>query len=192
MRAELSAIYDLLLEVSAQSALVGGLAVSARAEPRFTRDIDLALSVDSDEQAELLIRNFIEKGYKLFATLEQTSVDRLATVRLLQPGGSEEEVVVDLLFASSGIEKEIVEMAEPIFIFPDLKIPVASTGHLIATKVLSCDRESRSKDYQDLHALISSASEEDIRLAEASLELIIRRGFDRSKDLKSIFRGLKR
>ena len=29
-------------------ALVGGLAVSIRAEVRFTRDVDLALSVDSD------------------------------------------------------------------------------------------------------------------------------------------------
>ncbi len=33
-------------------ALVGGLAVSARSEPRFTRDIDLAVAVDGDQQAE--------------------------------------------------------------------------------------------------------------------------------------------
>jgi hypothetical protein len=37
-------------------ALVGGLAVSARAEPRFTRDVDLAVSVVADRQAEALIR----------------------------------------------------------------------------------------------------------------------------------------
>ena len=35
-------------------ALVGGLAVSARAEPRFTRDVDLAVAVVSDDEAERL------------------------------------------------------------------------------------------------------------------------------------------
>ena len=36
-------------------ALVGGLAVSARAEPRFTRDVDFAVAVGSDKEAEQLI-----------------------------------------------------------------------------------------------------------------------------------------
>jgi hypothetical protein len=34
-------------------ALVGGFAVSARAEPRFTRDVDIAVMVDGDRAAEL-------------------------------------------------------------------------------------------------------------------------------------------
>lgn len=37
-------------------ALVGGLAVSARTEPRFTRDADLAVALASDAEAEALIR----------------------------------------------------------------------------------------------------------------------------------------
>lgn len=40
---------------SAASALVGGLAVSVRTEPRFTRDIDLAVSVSGDDQSEALV-----------------------------------------------------------------------------------------------------------------------------------------
>ncbi len=36
-------------------ALVGGLAVSARARPRFTNDIDLGVMVGSDAEAEALI-----------------------------------------------------------------------------------------------------------------------------------------
>ena len=36
-------------------AVVGGLAVSARAEPRLTRDADLAVAVDSDDDAEGLV-----------------------------------------------------------------------------------------------------------------------------------------
>ena len=36
--------------------LVGGLAVSARCEPRFTRDIDIAVALADDAQAEKLVR----------------------------------------------------------------------------------------------------------------------------------------
>ena len=33
-------------------ALIGGLAVAVRAEPRFTRDVDLAVTVADDREAE--------------------------------------------------------------------------------------------------------------------------------------------
>lgn len=36
-------------------ALVGGLAVSVRARPRFTNDIDLGVAVANDAEAEALI-----------------------------------------------------------------------------------------------------------------------------------------
>ena len=36
-------------------ALVGGLAVSVRTEPRFTRDADLAVALATDAEAEALI-----------------------------------------------------------------------------------------------------------------------------------------
>lgn len=82
-------------------ALVGGFAVSARTEPRFTRDVDMAVAVDDDVAAEAIVRSFLGAGYGLLATIEQQS-GRLATVRLASPQGGDGEVVVDLLFASSG------------------------------------------------------------------------------------------
>jgi hypothetical protein len=39
-------------ELGTGFALIGGLAVRARGEPRYTRDVDLAVSVDDDEEAE--------------------------------------------------------------------------------------------------------------------------------------------
>ncbi len=45
-------------------ALVGGLAVSARAEPRFTRDVDLAVSVRDDRDAEDAVRTFLSRRYR--------------------------------------------------------------------------------------------------------------------------------
>jgi hypothetical protein len=61
-------------------ALVGGFAVSARVEPRFTRDVDVAVMVDGDESAERLVRSLIADGYTVFSSLEHDS-GRLATWR---------------------------------------------------------------------------------------------------------------
>lgn len=44
-------------------ALVGGFAVSARVEPRFTRDVDIAVMVDGDPAAERLVRSLLTDGY---------------------------------------------------------------------------------------------------------------------------------
>lgn len=43
--------------------------------------------------------------------------------------------VTDLLFASYGVEPEIVEGADRIRAPPDLVLPVATVGHLIAMKL---------------------------------------------------------
>lgn len=40
-----------LTELGARFALVGGLAVSAWGEPRYTRDVDLAVAVERDDEA---------------------------------------------------------------------------------------------------------------------------------------------
>lgn len=44
-------------------ALVGGLAVSVRTEPRFTRDLDLAVAVSDDHAAEALIHQLHAAGF---------------------------------------------------------------------------------------------------------------------------------
>ncbi len=112
-------------------ALVGGFAVSARAEPRFTRDIDAAVVVADDADGESLVRLLLTDGYRVMASVEQDETGRLATVRLSSPLTGD-DVVVDLLFASSGIEPEVVQAAEVTEVVPGLKLPIALTGHLIA------------------------------------------------------------
>jgi hypothetical protein len=88
-------------------AIIGGLAVSARAEPRTTRDVDLAVAVADDQDAEGLVFELQSRGYRVLAAVEQTGVGRLSTTRLSTPGAGPKGVVVDLLFASSGIEPEV-------------------------------------------------------------------------------------
>jgi len=111
-------------------ALVGGLAVSVRSTPRFTQDIDLAVAVSSDRDAERLTADLGHYGFQLESVVEQEATGRLAVATL--SGSSEDEAPVDLLFAMSGIELEVVAGAELLEVLPGLSLPVASPGHLIA------------------------------------------------------------
>lgn len=162
-------------------ALVGALAVSARAEPRFTRDVDLVVAVTSDDDAERVVRDLQGRGYRLEAIVEQEATRRLATARLAPP--EEALVVLDALFASSGIEPEIAQEADTLEILPGVRVPVATTGHLIALKILARDDRTRPQDRVDLVALAAAAGLEDIEQARAALALIAHRGFHRGKDL---------
>ena len=116
---------------------MGGLAVSARAEPRFTRDIDLALAVTDDADAEAWCAPSWRVAISSSRASSRSAVKRLATVRLQTPGEDAAGIVVDLLFASSGVEPKSVQAADVLEILPGLPVRVARGGHLLALKVLS-------------------------------------------------------
>lgn len=161
--------------------MVGGLAVSVRGEPRTTRDIDIAVAVENDVDAESLVRELQVRGYEAGAVVEQNETKRLATVRTFTP--SRPQIVVDLLFASSGIEPEIVSAAEITEILPGLRVPVALTGHLLALKVLARDDRRRPQDWDDIHALLRESDAAELARARTALQLIAERGYRRGKDL---------
>ena len=172
-------------------ALVGGLAVSARTEPRFTRDADLAVAVASDAEAEGLIRTLRRAGYEIEAIVEQEAVGRLATARLRR-SPEPANPIIDLLFASSGIEAEIVAEADEIELLPQLLVRVATTGHLIALKILARDDVTRPQDAGDLRALLRVASVPDVGRARSALRLIAGRGYHRGRDLQAELEKLLR
>lgn len=184
LEAALRQIRDDLTESEHPFALIGGLAVSARTEPRFTRDADLAVALQSDAAAEALLHRPQASGYRIDSIVEQDAVGRLATARLTRSGVSGGPVI-DLLFASSGIEPEVVAAAEPLEVLPDLLIGVARVGHLIALKVLSRDDVGRPQDLVDLRALVRVASRDELERARNAVELIASRGFHRGRDLIS-------
>jgi hypothetical protein len=172
-----------LRSLARQFALVGGLAVSIRTEPRFTRDSDLAVLVADDRDAEALVRELQARGWRVSTAIEQNVAGRLATVRLARAGDAELGVVVDLLFASSGIEPEVVAAAEPIEALAGFTIPVARVAHLIALKVLARDDRTRPQDRVDLAALLARADGTTRAEAREALALVTRRGFHRGRDL---------
>ncbi len=167
-------------------ALVGALAVGARARPRTTADLDFCVDVPSDAEAERTVLEMQGRGFVLLSVLEHEDSGRLATARFVAPGSPATEPDVDLLFATCGVEPEVVRGAEVITVL-DVRVPVACLGHLIAMKVLSHDDEKRPQDRLDLAALLERANQEDVAVARQTLALITERGFHRGKVLADEF-----
>jgi hypothetical protein len=175
---------DVLRELGRPFALVGGLAVSIRVEPRFTRDIDLVVAISDDAAAERLVADLQARGFALQLSLEQRAMGRLAAVRMTPPKEPEAGVVVDLLFASSGIEADICADAEVMEITVGIAIPVATAGHLLVMKVLSRSAE-RLQDETDLRALLRVLTKDDRPRAIAAAAQIERIGANRGKPLRA-------
>ena len=164
-------------------AVVGGLAVGARAEPRTTRDVDLAVAVSGDAEAEAVLYRLQGNGFSVVSVVEQTAMHRLATARLQSSDPRIRGIFVDLLFASSGIEAELANAAEEIELVPGLRVPVARTGHLIALKALARNDRDRPQDLDDIRALLREAAAADLDEAREAVRLIEERGFARSRKL---------
>lgn len=155
------------------------LAVSIHGEVRFTRNVDLAVAVADDEAAERLVYGMRADGFEPFASVEHGEKDRLSTVRLLSPLG----VKVDLIFASSGIEAEVVERAVTIDVPGTGPLPVACVEELVAMKTLSMTNR-RLQDRIDVQRLLEHTHGLDLERVRANLSLIRQRGYDRGEDLE--------
>ncbi len=164
--------------------------MSARTEPRFTRDADVCVVVDDDAEAEALVRSLQAQGYGVMTLVEQEETDRLATVRLTTPGATGEGIVLDLLFASSGVEAEVAATADEMELFEAISAPIASVASLIALKVLARDDVRRPQDRVDLVALLDIASQAEIAEARLLLRLIEDRGYSRGRDLAANLESL--
>lgn len=166
-----------LSSAGASFAVVGGLAASARGEARFTRDIDIVIAVSSDDEAEGVVFQLTQQGYRVLATVEQDATHRLATARLQHRSG----VVCDLIFATCGIEREIVNGAESLELF-DRVVPTAAAEAIVAMKVLSAS-EQRPRDLGDLQAILRAQPDLDLALVLSLLNTIAERGFARGQNL---------
>ena len=188
LRATIERAFSDLSALENPWAVVGGLAVSTYVEPRATRDLDVVVSVSGDDEAEQIIWSLLQLGYSVVAAVEQTERGRLATMRLQPP--MKGAAIVDLLFASSGIEVEIAKSAVELEILPGLSAPVASIGHLIAMKILARDDRRRPQDWDDLHGLIAVADQDELDQARAAVALIDERGYARDRKLLADFDAL--
>jgi hypothetical protein len=129
-----------------------------------------------------VVRDLRARGYRLEALVEQEATGRLATARFTAEKAAA-GVLVDVLFASSGIEREVVDEAEVLELFPDLRVRVATRAHLVALKLLARDDRTRPHDRVDLVALVAGATPADLESTRRALAMITDRGYHRGKDL---------
>jgi hypothetical protein len=165
-----------LRAIGARWALVGGFAVMLRVESRSTRDLDIVLAVSGDREAENVVRSLRIRGYRDHPSggMMERKDGRLSTVRLISPP-LEEDVgaEIDLLIGCAGVEAEVAAAAEVLEVLPDVFIPVARPGHLLALKILA----GRPKDQEDARTLLREMDAKDLALARESVVLMERRGF---------------
>ena len=147
---------------------------------RFTRDVDLTVAVASDGEAEALAADLAAAGYTIAAVIEHEARGGLSIVRLR----SRARIHVDLLVASSGIERESIAAASMVAL-PDVgEIPIARAEDLLATKILSMSAQ-RPPDRMDARGLLLANPALDLALTRDRLRLIRERGFDRGEDLEA-------
>jgi hypothetical protein len=178
----LEAAESVLGELGVGWCVIGGLAVATRTPTRLTIDVDLAVAVADDQQAEQVTMAFLRRGFSLVAALEHEATGRLASVRL-ERGPAEQ---VDLMFALTGIEADVVASADRIEVVPGHEAPTASVAHLVAMKLLSVD-ERRPRDQQDLLALLGELRPDAQAGVRDALRAITSAGTARGRDLSALF-----
>lgn len=129
-------------------AVIGGLAVSFRGQPRMTVDVDLVI------QAE------IDAALRLLETLEATpfgplfpGVEEVVTSACILPLRHRTTGVrLDVAIGMSGFEQDAVRRATPVDV-GGTAVPVATVEDLLVMKALA----GRPQDDEDIRGLVAAA-----------------------------------
>lgn len=81
--------------------------------------------VSGDREAERIIIALRSRGYRDYpfgAGLERRDMERMAGYRFIAPGEDEHGLLVNVLFAFSGVEPEIVGSAQILEVFPNVAV----------------------------------------------------------------------
>ena len=163
-----------------QSALIGGLAVSLRGQPRMTADVDLVVLATVDE-ALRLVRELDSTSFApLFSGVEEV----VASAFILPLRHRHTGIRVDLAIGMSGFEQQAVRRATP-FTIGGTRIAVVSIEDLLVMKALA----GRPQDDQDIRGLV--AAQRDVIDWSACLELAEKLGEAVDLDIVSRLRAAR-
>jgi hypothetical protein len=126
-------------------ALIGGMAVSFRGQPRVTADVDLVITAD----VERALRLTAALGGSRFKPLFADVTDVVEKAFILPMRHRSTNVKVDLALGLSGFERQLVARAQPLDLGSTIA-PVATAEDLLITKVLA----GRPQDDQDARGLL--------------------------------------
>ena len=121
--------------------VIGGFAVTIWGEPRFTRDLDVTVSVPADKIGEIVDRICVR-----FRSLSGDPLKFVTETRVLPI--MVEATPVDLIFAALPYEEDAIARARPIHL-KDGSVPVCSPEDLILHKIVS----QRPRDHEDIEGI---------------------------------------
>lgn len=128
-------------------ALIGGLAVSLRGQPRMTVDVDLVILADVDQALQLAQ----ELGSTPFETLFPGVEEVVSRSYILPLRHRATGIRVDLAIGISGFEQRAVARATTITI-GDVCVPVVAVEDLLVMKALA----GRPQDEEDIRGLVAA------------------------------------
>ncbi len=123
--------------------VLGGLAVGVMGEPRFTRDIDLDIFLNTDETG-LLLKRLKQAGFTFKAKEAMVTATQFGTFRIFY-----KTVQIDMIMASTDLEKEALKRKKRVSFF-NQKTSFPSAEDLILLKLIP----GRPKDLLDAESII--------------------------------------
>lgn len=127
-------------------AVIGGIAVVARARPRTTQDVDLIIVATPDE-GERLLQLARSSGFD-FDEEETRAFLPGGLVRLWAPPSRAEGFGLDLLFADSDFLRQVIERASALDL-GGVQMPIATVEDLLLLKL----EAHRLEDLDDIIAI---------------------------------------
>ena len=143
--AVLDDVLDVLAQLGIPHMLIGGLAVSVRAEPRATKDIDLSVLV-APAEARQLTENMDALGFRATAHGEAGPG---SVIRYVRTGIDGIDRWVDVLCAGTPFEERALARASTERLL-GRDLPVATAEDLVILKLLA----GRPQDWADVDVLL--------------------------------------
>ena len=128
-------------------ALIGGLAVSLRGQPRMTVDVDLVILADVDQALRLAQELSSTPFEPLFPGVEEV----VARSFILPLRHRATGIRVDVAIGMSGFEQQAVSRATKVTI-GDVRVPVVVVEDLLVMKALA----GRPQDEHDIRGLVAA------------------------------------
>jgi len=126
-------------------ALIGGLAVTIRGEPRSTLDVDIVVACSIDRCLELIDELEGSAFQPLFAGVREV-VERAFILPLTH---RKTRVKVDLALGLTGFEQNVIRNATPVD-FDGCVVPVVTSEDLVLMKMLA----ARPRDTEDVARIL--------------------------------------
>ena len=146
IRRTLADIATFLRDEKIPFAVIGGIAVTVRGDPRFTAAVDVVVGIEVDRGIELLDATAASSFRALLPDAEEI----LTSAYILPLRHVETGIRVDVAIGLSGFERDMIERAEEIA-FEGVSVPVASAEDLLLMKVLA----GRPRDLEDAKGIAS-------------------------------------